>query len=227
MAANDLPLVRVADLAGFGVDPRFVRVTDANGTPIDPRLVRIVDGSGTPIDPRAPLASEEHIGQVGGTTKVVTGFFNRPNDTTAYAVGDLIGASTAPGAGNVLVLPSVPRIPGGTGRLIRLRAATNQQAFAATLRVHLFKTLVAPTVGDNAPLAGTIANYVFYYGMADVPCAAGVLSDGSKGFMAFSPPIAFDATAGAMDLYAVLEARTAFTPASGQRFSLTIEADVD
>lgn len=171
--------------------------------------------------------SEAHIGQVGGTTRITTGVIIRPADTAAYAVGDLIGNSTTAGTGNVMALSGVPRIAGGTGRIIRMRVATNQATFAGTLRVHLFKTLVAPTVGDNGVLAGAVSNYVNYYGMADVALAQGILSDGAKGFMAFSPPIAFDVPDGTTNVYALLEARTAFTPTSGQRFSITLEADVD
>lgn len=194
---------------------------------------QLVDRSGNPLGvAAAPLVTsnapgEAHIGQVGGTTIISTGVLIRPADTADYAVGDLIGASTAPGVGNVMVLPAVARIPGGTGRVIRVRAATNQAAFVGTLRVHLFKTQVAPAVGDNGVLAAAVANYVNYYGSADVTLAQGILSDGSKGFMAFSPPVAFDVPAGASDIYALLETRTAFTPASGQRFSVTVEADVD
>lgn len=171
--------------------------------------------------------SEQHIGQVGGTTRIVTAAFIRPADTVGYAAGDLIAPSTTVGAGNVMTLAGIARVSGGTGRIIRLRAATDQAAFAGTLRIHLFKTSVAPTVGDNGVLAASVANYVNYYGMADVVLAQGILSNGSKGFMAFSPSIAFDVPAGVSDIYALIETRTAFTPASGQRFSVTVEADVD
>lgn len=194
---------------------------------------QLVDGNGAPLGvagtplPTVNAPGEAHIGQVGGTTIVATGVLIRPADTAAYAVGDLIGASTAAGAANLITLPGVARIPGGTGRIIRVRVATNQAAFAGTLRVHLFKTAVAPAVGDNGALAGAVANYVNYYGSADVTLAQGILSDGAKGFMAFSPPIAFDVPTGVSDIYALLETRTAFTPASGQRFSITAEADVD
>lgn len=202
-------------------DPSLLGLTA--GQPADDTY----DGTGALRVAAVGAASEQHIGQVGGTTAIKTGVIIRPNDTVAYAVGDLIGTSTTAGTGNVMVLPGIPRIAGGTGRIIRLRVATDQAAFAGTLRVHVFKTLVAPTVGDNGALAAAVANYVNYYGMADVTLAQGILSNGSKGFMAFSPPIAFDAAVGVMDVYAPLETRTAFTPNANQRFSVTVEADVD
>lgn len=189
--------------------------------------VTLTDATGASIDPRQNAVSENFLGHVGGTTKVVTGAFNRPADTTAYAVGDLIAPSTTPGVGNVITIAGISRIPSGTGRIIRVRVATDQAAFAGTLRVHLFKTAVAPTVGDNGALAGAVPNYINYYGMADVTLAQGILSNGAKGFMAFSPPIAFDVPDGVSDIYYLLETRTAFTPASAQRFSMTVEADLD
>jgi hypothetical protein len=201
--------------------------------PVPMITAQLVDGAGLPLGiagaplPVVAAPGEAHLGQVGGTTVITTGVLIRPADTVAYAVGDLVGGNVAAGAANLLTLTNVPRIPGGTGRIIRLRVATNQAAFAGTLRVHLFKTAVAPGVGDKGALAGAVANYVNYYGSADVTLGQGILADGSKGFMAFSPPIGFDVPAGVSDIYAVLETRTAFTPAASQRFSVTIEADVD
>lgn len=179
------------------------------------------------VDFARMMPSEDFIGKVGGNTRVKTGIIIRPADTTAYAVGDLIGASTTAGVSNVMTVPDVTRVPGGTGRIIRARVATNQPAFGGTIRLHLFKTLVAPTVGDNAPLAATVPNYVNAYGPTEVTLGQGIFSDGSKGYMAFSPPVAFDVPDGQSDVYVILEARTVFTPTPGQRFSVTLECDVD
>jgi hypothetical protein len=52
----------------------------------------------------ATPAGENHIGAVGGNSVVATGTFNRPADTTAYAVGELIANNTA--AGSVSPIPS-------------------------------------------------------------------------------------------------------------------------
>lgn len=185
-----------------------------------------LDAQGRGYTPSGP--SEDFIGTVGGSTRVQTGFFNRPANVIPYDVGDLIGPSlSANDVANAIAIPNAVRKPGGTGRIIRVRGATNQAAFAGTIRAHLFKTRVAPAVGDNGVLAAAVANYVNYYGPVDITLQQSILSDGSKGFMAYSPPIAFDVPDGATDIYAILEARTAFTPASGQRFSLTYEFDVD
>lgn len=195
-----------------------------------------IGGDGKPREASPTLsiagASEAHIGQVGGTTRIVTGAIIRPADTIAYAVGDLIGASTAANnASNIITIAGASRITGGTGRIIRIRGTTNDPTFAGTLRFHFFKTAVAPAVGDNGALAGAVANYINYYGSADVTlaniAAGSILSDGAKGFMAFSPPIAFDVVDGTSDIFMMIETRTAFTPKSGQRFSAALEMDLD
>lgn len=191
--------------------------------------VGLTDGAQVALAPgtKVPLGStEDFIGHVGSNTRVVTGSFNRPADTIAYAVGDVIGGAGAAAAAAVMVLPGVTRIPGGSGRLVRARVSTNDPAFAQTVRVHFFKTNVAPVGADNSVLK--VANYVNYYGWADCGLTAnGILNDGAKGFVSFAPPILFDAADGVSDMYCILEARSAFTPKSGQRFAVTVEVDPD
>lgn len=175
--------------------------------------------------------SENHIGQVGGTTRVVTAAFVRPADTVAYAVGDLIGASTTAGASNILTF-NAARILGGSGRIIRMRGFTDDPDCVATIRLHLMKTAVASTVGDNAPITKTVPNYALGYGYADITFSAGavannIFSNGAKGYMANVPAIAFDVEATTANIYALMEARTAFTPKSGQRIGVSLELDLD
>lgn len=151
--------------------------------------------------------------------------FARPADTTAYAAGDLVANSVT--AGSVVPLAiAVARANGGTGRLIRARVAKSGTSLtAASFRVHLYRT--APTVanGDNGAWLTTIAGYL---GAFDVTMDR-AFSDGAMGIGAplTGAVISFVADAGVTALYALIEARAAYTPVSGETFTVTLEADQD
>lgn len=170
------------------------------------------------------IASDQAPLTAGGLTAVVTATFNRPANTTAYASGQLVANSTT--AGSVLPLAlAVARVNAGTGAIRRVRLSTNKTGLAGTevFRVHLFKSTPTVANGDNGAFSvnGVAA---IHLGIFDVTLDR-VFSDGSKGVAApiVGSEILFDAGAGTQNIFALIEARGAYTPANGETFVLALE----
>lgn len=155
---------------------------------------------------------------------VVGGTITRPADTTPYVSGDLVANSTT--AGSVVPLAfAAARAVGGAGSIRRLRLSTNKTGLAGTevFRVHLFKN--SPTVanGDNGVFS---VNGVASLGVGEFDVTLDrIYNDGSKGIAVprVGPEVIFDAGAATQNIFALLEARGAYTPASGEIFSIAAE----
>jgi hypothetical protein len=198
--------------------PATISVLDSAGsTQTVNTLPALGQGAKTASLPVA-IASDQDTLKTGGNSVVVGATFNRPADTTAYAVGDLIANSTT--AGSVVPVPSVAgRVSGGTGVIRRIRVSTTQTGLAGTeiVRVHLFKASPTVTNGDNGAFAANGVTSIAL-GYTDVVLNH-VYNDGSKGFTATD--IVFDTTV--QTLYALFETRTAFTPSSAATYALALE----
>lgn len=174
----------------------------------------------------APTPREQHLGEVGGSSGVALATFTRPANTTAYAIGQLVANSTTAGSMAPLAL-ACARKAGGTGLVRRVRvSSSNPATVGASLRVHLFKTPPTSTVGDGGAFAGAVNGVTaVHLGACDVVLDRG-FSDGAKGIGApgVGSDILFDTAAGSANLYALIEARSAYTPLSGE--TLTVAAEV-
>ena len=171
----------------------------------------------------ATPAGELHIGEVGGNTAVVGGSFTRPANTTPYASGQLVANSAT--AGSIVPVPcSVARKNDGTGVLQGLRLSKSGPSLTnAAFRVHLFKTAPTSSVGDAGTFAGAVTGVAaLALGYYDITMDQSY-SDGAKGFVAI-PGKAFDAAAGSQNIYALIEARGAYTPTSSETFTVALES---
>lgn len=149
----------------------------------------------------------------------------RPADTTAYTAGDVVSNSTT--ATTPISLSSAARVAGGNGYIVRAALTTNKKSITPRFRVHLFNA--APTVAaDNAAYSELYADAGKRLGFIDLPAMTTATdstnSDMSRAFND-SARLPIVAAASSADLYAVLETLDAFTPASGQKFTLTIFID--
>lgn len=147
--------------------------------------------------------------------------FTRPADTTAYASGDLVANSTTAGSVSPLTLITGNNITGGDQQVRRVRLRkTGTGVTNAAFRVHLYSS--APTVanGDNGAWSSTPA--ASWLGSLDVTIDK-AFTDGAAGVgaPAVGSEIAFSS---AGSLYALVEARGAYTPASAEVF--TVEAEI-
>lgn len=148
----------------------------------------------------------------------------RPADTTAYASGDLIANSTTAASVTPFAIECV-NAQTGIARIDRMRVQKSGSSVTNCLvRVHLYKATVVPVNGDNAAFSTSIASYI---GALDVTVDR-AFSDGAEG--AGVPLVGsaivlstLDAGAATNTVYALLEARGAYTPASGETWTLIAE----
>lgn len=163
--------------------------------------------------------------QLSGATALPSASFTRPADTTAYASGDLVANSTT--AGEVVPLSlAAARTAAGSGliRRVRLRK-TGTSVTNAVFRVHLYNALPTPSNGDNgAWLTSASASYL---GAFDVTVDR-AFSDGAVGTGAplVGADIAFKLASGT-SVYALVEARGAYTPVSAETFTVALDVIQD
>lgn len=151
--------------------------------------------------------------------RVLSGSFVRPANVTAYASGQLVANSTT----NTSVVPvTLIDAIGIDDRIMvkRIRLAKNSTGLtAAAFRVHLYVTpTIVPTNGDGGVFLTPIAGYVGY---ADVTMDV-AFSDGAMG-AGLPVPAQAQLTIivpGASRLLALVEARGAYTPVSGETFTV-------
>lgn len=154
-----------------------------------------------------------------GLSARVSANFTRPADVTAYASGDLVANNTV--AGSVAPMSfALGRLPtkGGCIRRVILRKSGTGIA-NASFRVHFYSAAPTVTNGDNgAWISNQAAGYL---GSIDVTVDK-AFSDGASG--TGSPAAGSEVVFSAQTVYALLEARGAYTPANAEVFTLTAEA---
>ena len=162
---------------------------------------------------------------VSASSTVVSATFTRPADTTAYSVGDLVANSTT--AASVVPMAFTPGADISRGFSVRRArvSASNTSTTNASFRVHLYQTDPSASTGiangDNGAWSTKVAGYM---GSLDVTIDK-AFTDAAKGVGV--PLIGGEVTgtpaAGALTVYALLEARAAYTPTSAQTFTVELE----
>lgn len=158
-----------------------------------------------------------------GLIQVPTASFTRPADTTSYTSGDLVANSTTALSVVPMSFQVDPCQARGKVRLARI-AKNGTTATNAQFRLHLYAASPTCANGDNGAWSTTTSGYLgslslgaamgraFTDGCADVATPdAGV----EVIFSGLSGP-------GAV-IYGLLEARAAYTPASAEIFTVTLE----
>jgi hypothetical protein len=149
--------------------------------------------------------------------------FTRPNDTLAYAVGDLVANSTTAGAVVPLQVPlgNIVAVGHGITRITRARLTKSGTSPAnANFRIHLYQGAPTPANGDNG--AWSSDNALNWLGNIDVTSML-AFTDGCTG--------TGSATAGSEmflrlangSLFALIEAKAAYTPVANEVFTVTLE----
>lgn len=214
-----------------------ISVLDAAGTPVAGG-VRAIDESGAGAGPwqtaftwlglAAPAPYQARVDYDGAVAVKqplvdITATFNRPADTTAYAVGDLVANSTTAGSVTAMQATGVARADQAGCRSFYIRQCRLSKSGAsitnATFRVHLYKTNPTPANGDNGAWSTTRAGYL---GSFDVIMDR-AFTDGASGI---GTPNAGLEIAGQLasgtTVYALIEARGAYTPASAETFAVEL-----
>lgn len=150
--------------------------------------------------------------------------FTRPSDTTAYASGDLVANSTTAGSVVPLSWTVGNADEGMMVKRIRIKKS-GTTVTNASFRVHLYESSPTCSNGDNGTWLTTVSNYM---GCMDITvdkafsdAAAGVGSVPSGN----GTEIVLSVLTGATDktIYGLVEARAAYTPASGEIFTVILE----
>jgi hypothetical protein len=149
---------------------------------------------------------------------VAASTFTRPADTTAYASGDLVANSTTAGSVTPMTF-SVGRGGGAGGMIKRVRIVkSGTTATNAAFRLHLYT--VSPTCANGDNGAWSTSGVAGYHGYMDV-AASLAFTDGCCGLAASAIGTEINFTVAT--LYGLLEARAAYTPASGETFTVSLE----
>lgn len=169
-------------------------------------------------------AGETHLGEVGGNLIMISTEFTRPSDTSPYSINDVVSNDTA--TTTMQALANAARVSGGSGYIVGIRISTDKKSIVPQFRVHFYNTNGATLSGDNANWQDKYADAskrVAYYDMPAMSTGADTTnSDMSRALdMTMRIPYVCAATS----LYFVLETLTAFTPASGEKFTVTIFVD--
>lgn len=184
--------------------------------------------SGTNGLPIKGLAGEAHLGAVGGNTVIASANFTRPADAVAYSINDMVANSTT--AASVVPMSfTVARINAGTFSIIRARLSTTHTGLSGSenFRLYLFQSSPTISSGDNAQMsvAGRAAGFI---GAFEITMGQ-VFNDGAKGA---AGPVAGSqvigaAAGGSQVIYGVLQALNAYTPVSGETFTVELEVVQD
>lgn len=154
--------------------------------------------------------------------------FTRPADTTAYAAGDLVANSTTAGSVVPLSFANAIRTAGDCVRIERVRVKkTSTSLTNAIFRVHLFEASPTPTVGDNGAFnaSGALSsnNVLNHAGSFSVTMSWSG-SDGAVGIGTPTPGAgATVSPISGTTVFALLEVTAAYTPASAETFTVTLE----
>lgn len=181
-----------------------------------PRITPLVGG--TDVADSNPLP-------IKGGLVVVSGEFTRPSDTTAYAIGDVVGNSTS--AATPLEISGCARVNGGSGYIVRAAFIADQKSITPSIRVHVFNA--APTQSnDNAAHRGLYADVskrVGEFVLGPLSTPADTTNSTLSRAVDMNLRIPFVTGGSTTSLFFIFEALTAFTPASGGKFTLQLAID--
>ncbi len=189
----------------------LLNTIDADTGSIDGKLPALQSGA-------VPVGDNSGSLTVDGKAYRAAVTVTRPSNTTAYAAGDVVGDT---GGSAILTLSSIG--PSGGYVLVQsvrlLIGATSVPSGMSSFRVHFYT--VSPTaIADNAAfdlVSGDVANYA---GFVDLPAPQDL---GSTLFTQLDYcGLAVKLASASTSLFAEIETRGAFTPASGTLFDLRV-----
>lgn len=168
--------------------------------------------------------SEEHIGQVGGSSLLVPGSFTRPNDVAQYSSGDAITNSTS--APLPITFNNCARIQGGSGVIVGAVIVDSAvQSTALVGELWLFDTTFTAD-NDNTAFTPTDAECITNIGI--IPIATSYIGDATAGaggnriYISSNFNIPFKCNAGSRALFGGFVARNAYTPVALETFVIRL-----
>ena len=224
------------ELEGITIDNVEISNDVSNPVPISATALPLPTGAATEAKQPALQSGAVPVGDNSGSLTVdgkayraaVT--LTRPSNTTAYAAGDVVGVAdsgTPANAGSAIITLSSIGPAGGSVLIQSVRLMIgNSTAPASAFRLHLYTE--SPTaILDNAAfdlVAGDVGKYAGYIDLP-APQDFGGIAVTQSDYAGTLVKLAAASTT----LYAILEARSAYTPASGTLYDLrvlTLEASL-
>lgn len=150
-------------------------------------------------------------------TQLPTATFTRPANTTAYTANDLVANDAT--AGSVVAMTFKMTSGGGWLRQIALHK-TDVSVTNAAFRLWMFTAAPTMADGDNGAFAMSSPAFTTLLGTIDVTVDQ-VFGD-AVGFARIDRGLWVPDT-----FYGLLEARGAYTPASGEIFSVALSVEAD
>ena len=153
----------------------------------------------------------------------LSGSFARPNDTAAYAAGDLVANATA--AGSVVPLKvdlgNIAAVGHAMTRITRARLTkSGTSPTNANFRIHLYEASPVPQNGDNG--AWSTDHAASWLGSIDVTSML-AFTDGCTGTGSATAGSEMFLRLASGSIFALIEAKAAYTPAANEVFTLTLE----
>lgn len=146
----------------------------------------------------------------------------RPANTTAYAAGDVVAANAAVAP---IQLTGIGRQASATGEITHVSLETNNATVTnGDFAIHFFRESFV-LEADNAAWASLHANRANYLGFITLPTL--LAKGGAAATKDDDLRIPFQCSTSGANLFVVIEAMGAYTPASGQVFSISVGAVVD
>lgn len=166
-------------------------------------------------------------GRTGGYTTIVSASKTRPNNVTAYAIGDILNESTS--AGTIITFSNVGRTVGNSGIINAVQIVDSaNQSIKPLLALWLFNAPPA-TVNDNAAFAPTDAELEdSLLGVATFNGFDAYVGDASAGaggnymIQIRNENILFKCAAASKDLYGILQHLAAYTPVANEKFTIKL-----
>ena len=187
------------------------------------------------------------IASAGGATGVNGNFFagvaTGGGSSTTFAVYSDAALTTAVAAGGaytsggtverLLVWQDLARLASGSGYIVKATIQTDQTTNTSSFRLHLFNTIqsaIADNAACTAPLYAQAAGYVgtidFGACVVEGTGATAAYNNITTNSALSKLPLAYNVGA-SPDLYGILEVIAAFTPASGQQFTIKLSSEND
>lgn len=170
------------------------------------------------------IASDQTPVAIKTNMAVVSQEITRPSDTTAYAFNDVVGPTGGAAVGNLADIFRENGANGGSGYITKVELLTDQIANVASYRIYFFNA--APTaIADNVTFELIYADAAKLVGYVDI---VNMSLEGSSSTAAgglWTGQLAAVAAAADYDLFYVIVTKTAFTPASDQKYTLKVTMD--
>ena len=149
--------------------------------------------------------------------------FARPNNTTAYALGQLVANSVTAGSVVPMQIPlgNLAAVGHGITRITRARLfKSGTSPVNASFRIHLYQA--APTSANGDGGAWSTDNAANWLGNIDVASML-AFTDGCMGTGSATAGSEMFLRLASGNVFALLEARAAYTPVANETFTLTVE----